>query len=160
MNATRSDHGQMKFRKLRIAFSVGCILLCLLLIALWVRSYSREDTLFGVVGPERIQLTSSYGKVRIFVSPKNMFSVPPKWDYARFVARRPPSGEPLLVFRRMHQPPFGVMLVAPHSMLLATVGLLIAIPWLPWTTRFSLRTLLIAMTVLAVLLGAVVWAVK
>jgi hypothetical protein len=31
--------------------------------------------------------------------------------------------------------------------------------WLPWSTRFSLRTLLIGMAVVAVLLGVVVWAV-
>jgi hypothetical protein len=35
-----------------------------------------------------------------------------------------------------------------------------AFPWIRWSKRFSLRTLLIAMTVVAALLGAVVWAVK
>ena len=29
----------MRFRKLRIAWSVGCGILCVLLIVLWVRSY-------------------------------------------------------------------------------------------------------------------------
>jgi hypothetical protein len=33
-------------------------------------------------------------------------------------------------------------------------------PWLPWSKRFSLRTLLIATTLVAVVLGAVVYAVK
>src|SRR6478672_11323736 len=33
----------MRFRKLRIAWSVFCGLACLLLIVLWVRSYSRLD---------------------------------------------------------------------------------------------------------------------
>ncbi len=33
----------MRFRKLRIAWSVGCGVLCLLLIVLWVRSYWRLD---------------------------------------------------------------------------------------------------------------------
>jgi hypothetical protein len=33
-------------------------------------------------------------------------------------------------------------------------------PWIQWSKRFSLRTLLIAMTLVAVVLGLVVWAMK
>jgi hypothetical protein len=41
------------------------------------------------------------------------------------------------------------------------VGLLTAIgPWVPWSLHFSLRTLLIIMTIAAITLGAIVWAVK
>jgi hypothetical protein len=40
---------------------------------------------------------------------------------------------------------------------LSTV-LIAALPWLPW--RFSLRTLLIAMTLVAVALGLIVWSVS
>ena len=36
----------MKFRKLRIAWSVGCGIACVLLAVLWVRSYWIADTLF------------------------------------------------------------------------------------------------------------------
>src|SRR5258708_7822240 len=35
----------MRFRKLRIAFSATCLIACVLLIALWVRSYYSEDIL-------------------------------------------------------------------------------------------------------------------
>lgn len=35
-----------------------------------------------------------------------------------------------------------------------------AVPWLPWPSRFSLRTLLIATTLVASALGLVVWAGK
>ena len=34
----------MRFRKLRIAWSVGCAIACVLLIVLWVRSYWSADT--------------------------------------------------------------------------------------------------------------------
>jgi hypothetical protein len=37
----------MKYRKLRIAWSVGWGVLCLLLVALWVRSYWWRDTYSG-----------------------------------------------------------------------------------------------------------------
>jgi hypothetical protein len=36
-------------------------------------------------------------------------------------------------------------------------GALSVIPWMPWPNRFSLRTLLIVTTLVAVLLGLVVW---
>jgi hypothetical protein len=46
----------------------------------------------------------------------------------------------------------------PYWLLAVTISALGLLPWLPW--RFSLRTLLIGMTVLAALLGAAVWAVR
>ena len=36
----------------------------------------------------------------------------------------------------------------------------VAIPWIHWQRRFSLRTLLAATTLLAVVLGLAVWAAK
>jgi uncharacterized membrane protein YbhN (UPF0104 family) len=43
----------MRFRKLRIAFSATCLIVCVLLIVLWVRSYWIVDTI------GRIDLRSS-----------------------------------------------------------------------------------------------------
>ncbi len=40
-----SGTARRKYRKLRIAFSATCGIICLLLIALWVRSYYRVDSL-------------------------------------------------------------------------------------------------------------------
>ena len=39
----RGRMGGMRFRKLRIAWSVVCGVACVLLIVLWVRSYSQTD---------------------------------------------------------------------------------------------------------------------
>jgi hypothetical protein len=41
--------------------------------------------------------------------------------------------------------------------LLLLVSALIAVPWFPFSTRFSLRTLLIATTLMAVALGLGAW---
>jgi hypothetical protein len=46
-------------------------------------------------------------------------------------------------------------LVLPHSVPALTLGFLAVAPWLPW--RFSLRTLLIATTLVAVMLGIAVY---
>jgi hypothetical protein len=48
----------MKYRKLRIAWSVGCGIVCLLLIALWVRSYWWSDELTLA---SRLEFISAYG---------------------------------------------------------------------------------------------------
>src|SRR6266850_7721836 len=39
--------GRMRFRKLRIAFSATCLIACVLLIVLWVRSYWCVDVVSG-----------------------------------------------------------------------------------------------------------------
>ena len=36
----------MKFRKLRIAFSATCLIACVLLIVLWVRSFFCENVVY------------------------------------------------------------------------------------------------------------------
>ncbi len=46
----------------------------------------------------------------------------------------------------------------PDGCLLLVAGAFAALPWLRW--RFSLRTLLIAMTLVAAVLGLIVWAAK
>src|SRR5262245_8434139 len=64
----------MKFRKLRIAFSVTCGVICLLLIVLWVRSYWWHDIVFKVEpGDQVTAVRSSYGTAyfaRMVVPPR------------------------------------------------------------------------------------------
>ena len=52
MNQTNPgrDSARMRFRKLRIAWSVAWGVACLLLIVLWVRSYRQVDTLDNLYG--------------------------------------------------------------------------------------------------------------
>ena len=44
----------------------------------------------------------------------------------------------------------------PHWFLIALSAAFAALPWLPWSNRFSLRTLLIATTVIALVLGMLI----
>jgi hypothetical protein len=48
----------------------------------------------------------------------------------------------------------------PQWLLVLSVLLLAAAPWLRCSARFSLRTLLIATTLVAVVLGLMVWAAR
>jgi hypothetical protein len=56
------------------------------------------------------------------------------------------------------RPPFGIGILLPCWSSVLLTATLATFPWLRW--RFSLRTLLIATTLVAVLLGATVYAVR
>jgi hypothetical protein len=84
--------GGMRFRKLRIAWSVLCGLSCVPVSVLWLRSYW--------------QRAEMYWAVVFFASLSALFA---------------------------------------------------CIPWLPWSNRFSLRTLLLATTLVAVTLGVIAY---
>src|SRR3954467_10005590 len=71
----------MRFRKLRIAWSVLCGLACILLIVMWMRSYYWNEMLVGPISASSIQVFgSTQGKVDAMYSPR-----PPKageaWHY-------------------------------------------------------------------------------
>ena len=58
----------------------------------------------------------------------------------------------------LKQASFKITLTHPISLL--AICLLAALPWPRWPKRFSLRTLLIATTLVAVVLGLVVWPLR
>src|SRR5262245_31344059 len=74
----------MKFRKLRIAWTVGWGIACLLLVALWVRSYWRFDTTGTLVNQTQYSFTSLKGCVILLWADasskvqldRNFFSMP------------------------------------------------------------------------------------
>jgi hypothetical protein len=143
--------GGMRFRKLRIAWSVACGILCLLLIALWVRSYWFID----IVHLSHRSLVSMTG--RLFVAEH----IDRYWS----TDLRASIGEPRLhiwgtsyVAGEVFVIPIGKQLILPLWFAVSVTSLTSATPWLRW--RFSLRTLLIATTLVAVVLGAIVWAAR
>jgi hypothetical protein len=134
-------------RYLRIAWSVGCGILCLLLIGLWVRSNGGNGYYcdYQYSGTRHFQSRLIYGSLYLGTEP--------------YVFR---SGN--LEFGSWQSAPIPNDLavrywtVIPLSVPTMLFGLAAATPWLRW--RFSLRTLLIAMTLLAVVLGAIVFSMQ
>jgi hypothetical protein len=131
----------MKYRKLRIAWSVAWGLLAVLLCMLWVRSYwwheqdwlnSTDNVLTGV--------GSVSGAIVVHWTRPGL-GYYPRSDTSWF------QWEQTAAYWRLTIPtPF-----------LSFVSLICAtLPWLHF--RFGLRTLLIATTLVAVALGLVVWA--
>jgi hypothetical protein len=141
----------MRFRKLRIAWSVACGIICLLLIVLWVRSYRVLNSL-DFSGGHRF----TYSRGCLFIDEQfGVQGTRPKGSQHKLL------GHSVLhvVVSGGEVMPYGVGTKLPLWPLVVIGAVLAAAPWirqLPW--RFSLRTLLIAMTLVAVVLGAVMWA--
>jgi hypothetical protein len=144
-------------RYLRIAFSATCLIVCVLLVALWVRSYWWLDFV-------RIPLTVSRGVCgssfngQLSIGMLNESSNPRAWsDYCLPFEKFDPKAVRHLSGRFSLENP---LIWFPHWFLVALTipGTLLARPWT--IRRFSLRTLLIAMTLVAVVLGLIVWAAR
>ena len=159
-------NGPCVFCKLRITWTVFCGLACVLLIVLWVRSYKHDDA---------IQAASPSSSPLVLRSFKGQLSYW-RWQGVNAALRIPTkalnedlddilSGSRQRVywgFGRLSYPigPGGGLFV-PHWFPVLISAALAAIPWLPWWSwRFSLRTLLITTTLVAVVLGLIVYATR
>jgi hypothetical protein len=144
----------MRFRKLRIAWSVGCIITCVLLMALWTRSYTWHDRLWGRFSDWQGFVLSSYeGRIQLALA-RGLGIFPWRIVYAEPVDRNgPPIYFPAIEFPLSS---FGSFWAVPYWLLSPVFSTLAIVPWLHW--RFSLRTLLIATTLVAMVLAIAVWA--
>ena len=141
-----------KFRKLRIAWSVGCGILCLLLIVSWVRSYwhgvrlsmqwGNDSHILGAISTRGL-LTIGEGDAttplqeRFAISSTSARSVV-ETNEIGFLGRRYGVGD--------------WFLTSPYWF---PVLLRVVAATLPWT-RFSLRTLLIATTLIGLIFGTII----
>jgi hypothetical protein len=150
----------MRFRKLRIAWSVLCGIACVLLIALWVRSYRYVETVLCKFSDDVLIYAGSLpGELG--------FSIVSEESVEPWIVYKQPSEKWLKgVGDRWLEQTWGGFrididnagIMAPYWFLVsifATVGTLAWIHKLKW--KFSLRTLLIATTLVAVVLGLIVW---
>jgi hypothetical protein len=151
-------------RLLRIAFSALCGIVCLLLAVLWVRSLSALDSWQShAVGKWSLHIQSAHGKAIVFAVPDSerlselglsrFSNVPFTHINPGNELSRPIAGSQAVTayFNQGKR-----ICIIPFSIVLLLVVGLSAIPWAPWRLKFSLRTLLIATTLVAVVLGLVV----
>jgi hypothetical protein len=145
----------MKFRKLRIAWLVLWGLAAVLLIVLWARSYSRHTlSLVHVTPTHRFYLHSRGGTVaierqrRVFISLELLLlHEDSDFDYLM-------TNAGFKVLRGKSEWEASAVSVS-YWLLVATAACAGTLPLFPW--HFSLRTLLIATTLVAVVLGIIVW---
>jgi hypothetical protein len=157
----------MRFRKLRIAWSVFWGVACVLLIVLWTRSYWREDCLYwNIVGHRSIVIASARGQLAACTF---LFEMSPGL-HPRFRLLDDLSYGHTDVYSLVHSDktfailgpdslgPVGRALLIPHWLaVLIFGGIAILGVRGPFQFRFTLRTLLIATTLVAVMLGLIVW---
>jgi hypothetical protein len=140
----------MRFRKLRIAWSVAWAVVAVLFCVLWVRSYWRCDLVFREKSGWVTTVSSNRG-VLYATQLERPFRIGYRgWQIdSRHTNDDIPGGvgwAQTSTLMAAQLPIWCAILV------LATTA---AMPWLRW--RFSLRTLLIATTLVAVVLGLIVW---
>jgi hypothetical protein len=145
------------FRYLRIAFSATCLIVCVLLIVLWLRSYWRDDSVSYCNASVWIGVDSKRGLGGLLWTKMDQ---PPPADLAGWRVRSLPLrvDNPYVKFPRWHWDKQSGIIWIPIGLLVLASTALAAVPWLRW--RFSLRTLLIAMTLVAVVLGLAVWLIR
>jgi hypothetical protein len=138
-------------RYLGIAFSATCGIACVLLIVLWVRSYWWWDGMSDKNG-----LLCVSGSGRLLLHPGFLFVEDvPQQPNRRLVGEVRIAG---YYFRMWSYPrnmliPVERDMVIPHRLCTFVVATLAVSPWFPWSSRFSLRTLLIAIA-----MGFIMWA--
>jgi hypothetical protein len=145
--AIRYDTAMLKY--LRIAVTALSLTACLLLVALWVRSYWWVDAVY-------IAHTYSAGSMQgdMYVMPGIYNSTPAhvvEHDIGPIHTRSIWNADAKTVFQIDGR-------VVPVWILVLSLAALALLPWLRW--RFSLRTLLIVTTLVAVGLGIMIYAFK
>jgi hypothetical protein len=145
------------YRKLRIAWSVFWGVLTVMLCVMWIRSYWYTTTLFGTVGQaDQATLMSVLGELRL-----NLHTKPDSAPSIGYDDGYPAKDyEP---WNRYHfyygdDGFFGTAVVVPFWFVTLILVSVSAAPWIRW--RFSLRTLLIAMALVAGGLGLLIWMLK
>ena len=149
----------MKYRKLRIAFSAVCGVLCLLLIALWVRSHWRFDCIYHLYKNRMsdgmsLTLASNAGIILIPIRPANEADLF-LYDHEGWKLRSR-EADPETFNVQWKPAPDKPWVVIPYWFPVLLCSTLAAAPWIHRFRRFSLRTLLLAVTLTAVILGAIV----
>jgi hypothetical protein len=135
---------------LRIAVSVFFGLLTFALCVLWVRSYSWFDS-YNI---GRHRFTVLEGRIHIDeqftftgVSDRSwQYHLDGKSNYVLFELGASATAIPQSIGRGL-----------PFLLVFFVCLMLCGMPWLPWPESYSLRTLLIATTLVAVVLGLAVW---
>jgi hypothetical protein len=155
-----NPHRAFRHRKLRIAWSVACGMLCLLLIGFWVRSYWYVDKVLCTFNNDVFVYAGSVPGL-FSISILDEESVDPWIVYTQSTKEwRAIGGD-----RWLEQTWAGfyfanAAIMAPYWFWVLIPAILAAVPWIRHLRRFSLRTLLFGMTVIAALLGTAVWATR
>ena len=145
-------------RYLRIVFSAGCGVACVLLVALWVRSYWKWDRLFYFsTSGWTVVLNSVGGDTAAGIETASTPSSSSGFEFESLMASQLQLNSTERGFNFIQKANMSIV-STPYWFLVLISATIAAMPWLRW--RFSLRTLLIATSLVAVVLGLILWAYR
>jgi hypothetical protein len=153
----------MRFRKLRIAWSLVWGLAAVLSLVLWVRSFWEVDMVcFPSPTHRMIILESNFGTLgasyQALITLGDADIPSTYWRRTTFHAAPDNRASGGLFAANSN---YGSIYVRfPHWLAGFFSATLAAAPWIRWSNRFSLRTLLVATTVVVVVLGLIVWTAQ
>lgn len=133
----------------RISASIACIVVCVLLIELWVRSYWWSDSVTGYVNAREFDLGSCSGSLTFALCDCDRHIVPGLNSY--LMTESEEAARFGLAVTELDGEGYSYSFSSPHWLAVAVFVFLASLPWLK--LRYSLRTFLIATTLIAVLLG-------
>jgi len=163
--ATNPNRWGSLLRCLRIFATVVSLVTCLLLIALWVRSYWRQDCVhLRLSNTVALGVVSLKGRI-IFIADAQPVDRRPglprcgiesaqanDW-HLQWMGERIQRATFGFSLQRLSSGVFGFSLQSPHGHLVLLIGSMAAMLLIRRPYRFSLRTLLIVMTLIALGLG-------
>ncbi len=152
----------MKYRKLRIAWSVFWGVGCLLLVVLWARSRHISEAAVLQGSSQYLGVSSEVSRLQIgWVSG----TLPQSGVTSAAIDPSTVRALDRAYLETVGKLGFGIQFgtihmgfTTPHwfqTLLFAALGV---VPWIRW--RFTLRTMLIATTLVAVVLGLALWAAR
>jgi hypothetical protein len=150
----------MRYRKLRITWTVFCGIACVLLIVLWVRSYWWVDTMDYESAITTVSIDPSWGTTSIMLNSSSYRTLRTGWHFERnAIGSFEKPDVTLFGFCWIWQSEDGIFVAGvPHWLSASAVGAFCYLPWMHW--RFSRRALLIGTTLIAVLLALEIGAAK
>jgi hypothetical protein len=145
----------MRFRKLRIAWSVGWGIVAVALILLWVRSFWHIDIIEIRKPFPALALGSGLETtlVRIYREPMRS-----GWSFHTYSTHNQRKNENAILGFSYDLSDYDLSVTIPHWFVASFIGIVAVLGWFSW--RFSLRALLLATTLLAVVLGLAVWVAR
>jgi hypothetical protein len=151
----------LRFRKLRIALSVFFGVVALSLTALWVRSYWVLDDIVRTTPTVQQTVCSNKGVLHLVASdPSGGYSLQPKPGTVTWNRYSRQPSDLRSGFYWTWSPKLKAI-QSPYWFVILITAAAAAVPWLPWwSNRFSLRTLLIATTLVAIVLGLTIYAIR
>jgi len=144
-------------RHLRLAVSLLTLAICLLVVAAWHRSHRLQEAVYCVVSPtQAFAVVSDRGRLRSYTfDAKRLARVPRYGTVSRCHLCCHDGAEcPVLC----DDPSRGWEVAMPHWVAVFAAATIAAAPW--FRPRFSLRAMLIAMTLIAALLGFVAYSLQ